>query len=150
LVTLVGPPGVGKTRLALASADALRGRFEDGIWLIELAGLAEPTLVPQAVAAGFGLGDQPGRSTEAALIAFLRDRDLMLVLDNCEHLIAACATLVSHVLGVCPGLRVLATRQSSACRAGPDGDAGRRRDSPTAGPDSRLDDEPADGGYRGR
>ena len=109
LVTLVGPPGVGKTRLALAVADALRGRFRAGIWLVELAGLAEPTLVPQAVASCFGIGDQPGRSTTAALVDFLRDRDLLLVLDNCEHLIDACAALAAEVLGASPDMRILAT-----------------------------------------
>jgi non-specific serine/threonine protein kinase len=93
LVTLVGAPGVGKTRLALQVAEALRRRFSDGIWFIELAALAEPALVANAVAATLGVHDDPRRPPLTALADHLGGRRVLLVLDNCEHLVAACAEL---------------------------------------------------------
>ncbi len=109
LVTLTGAPGVGKTRLALRAADELRGRFGDGVWLVELAALAEPSLVASAVARGLGLRDAASRSPVEALAEYIDQRQLLLVLDNCEHLLEACAALVYTLLRACPRLRVLAT-----------------------------------------
>lgn len=109
LVTLVGSPGVGKTRLAFAVGDALRGSVADGIWPAELAPLAEASLVPQTVATALGLTPLPSVSVQDALVSALRERELLLILDNCEHVIDACVRLASAVLGGCPGVRILAT-----------------------------------------
>jgi predicted ATPase/DNA-binding XRE family transcriptional regulator len=104
LVTLVGVGGVGKTRLAL---EAVRERQE--AVFVDLASLADERLVPAAVAAAFGLRERPKQSPVQALMSHLATRDVVLVLDNCEHLISACAELVEHLLGGCPDLHVLAT-----------------------------------------
>ena len=109
LVTLVGTPGVGKTRLSLESARGLLGTFSGGVWLVELAPLTESALVPQAVATALGLAEQPGRPMTATLTEHLRGQRTLLLLDNCEHLIEACASLAEALLRTCPDLRVLAT-----------------------------------------
>jgi len=101
LVTLVGPGGVGKTRLAAELAAGWQAA--DGVWLAELAEVTDPARVPAAVCAALGL--PPG----ADLAGQLRERDLLLVLDNCEHLAAACAAAAQDILGHCPSVRVLAT-----------------------------------------
>ncbi|HEV2238806.1 MAG TPA: AAA family ATPase, partial [Ktedonobacterales bacterium] len=109
LVTLTGSGGCGKTRLALrAGADAL-DRFDDGVWLVELAPLADPAHVTQAVATALGVPAEPGRPLLATLTEHLRARHLLLVLDNCEHLVAACAGLADALLHACPHLTILAT-----------------------------------------
>src|SRR6185436_9121374 len=94
LVTLSGAGGVGKTRLSLQAAEALVDQFSGGVWLVELAALTDPLLVPQHVAAALGVRDNPSRSPLENLLAFLRGRQVLLVLDNCEHLLEACAQLV--------------------------------------------------------
>src|SRR5918998_2339573 len=109
LLTLTGSGGCGKTRLALAAARRAVERFEDGVWMVELASLAEPSLVPQAVAFTLGVRERPGSSLTEALTDYLRTRKLLLLLDNCEHLVDACAELAGVLLHSCPGLRVLAT-----------------------------------------
>jgi non-specific serine/threonine protein kinase len=109
LVTLVGTGGVGKTRLALHVATGTAGNYADGAWLVELAALSEPALVPQAVARVLGVVDQPGHAIQEALTALLRSRHSLLLLDNCEHLIGACAELVRALLSECPRVTVLAT-----------------------------------------
>jgi predicted ATPase/transcriptional regulator with XRE-family HTH domain len=109
LVTLTGPGGVGKTRLALRVAKETLGQFPAGVWLVELADVADAALVAQEVAGGLGLRDTPGRPALESLTRFLRDRELLLVLDNCEHLLEACAPLVHTLLRACPGLALLAT-----------------------------------------
>ncbi|EOD64510.1 ATP-binding protein [Amycolatopsis vancoresmycina] len=107
LVTLTGAGGVGKTRLALRVAADVRRAFPDGVWLVELADLGDPRLVPNAVATAFGLR---GTSDQAAGLAeHLENRQLLLVLDNCEHVADECATLVAKLLAGAGGLRVLAT-----------------------------------------
>jgi len=105
LVTLTGAGGVGKTRLAVQVA----GRYRDGVWFVDLGPIIDPELVPVAAARAFGLPDQPGRSTMDTLCGFVADRQLLLVLDTCEHLLDASAALIVAVLGASPGLTVLAT-----------------------------------------
>ena len=109
LVTLVGPGGCGKTRLAVEAAHKARAAYADGVWFIDLATLADPTLVESVVAGALGLGERPGESVRETLIDELSARHLLLLLDNCEHLIDACARLVDHLLDGCPTIRILAT-----------------------------------------
>jgi predicted ATPase len=109
LVTLSGVGGVGKTTLATAAADELAGSFADGVWLIELAELADGGLLGEVVARALGLRDQPGQPVSGLLVEFLRNREALLVLDNCEHLIGPVATFVESLLTQCPRLRVLST-----------------------------------------
>ncbi|WP_037662033.1 BTAD domain-containing putative transcriptional regulator, partial [Streptomyces aurantiacus] len=118
LVTLTGPGGVGKTRLAVAAAQGLADRFPDGVWLVELAGLdgaagRGPDTVAEAVARVLGLHEEPGAPVAAAgrLTRALRGRRLLVVLDNCEHLVDAVAELADVLLRDVPGLSVLATSQ---------------------------------------
>ncbi len=113
LLTLTGVGGCGKTRLALEVARAVRDRFPDGVWLVELGPLADPVLVPHSVAAVVGVREKAGQSTVDALAFRLRTRRLLLVLDNCEHLLDACARLVDGLLRACPDVRVLATSREA-------------------------------------
>jgi predicted ATPase/DNA-binding SARP family transcriptional activator len=109
LVTLTGPGGCGKTRLALeAAADALP-ELRDGAWFVDLAGLSDPALVAQAAALAVGVPIPASRSAQEALVAHLATREALVVLDNCEHLIDACACLAEEVLCASPGVRILAT-----------------------------------------
>jgi predicted ATPase/DNA-binding SARP family transcriptional activator len=109
LVTLTGVGGVGKTRLGRRAALNLRPAFRDGVWLVELAGLSDPGLVAHAVAAALDLHDQTGRAPLASLIRHLRERQVLLVLDDCEHLLNACAVLVGTLLRAATNLRVIVT-----------------------------------------
>jgi predicted ATPase/class 3 adenylate cyclase/DNA-binding CsgD family transcriptional regulator len=109
LVTLTGAGGVGKTRLAVQVAAELDGEFGDGVCCVELAPITHPDVVPVALARTLGLPDQPGRSTMDTLLRFVRDRQMLVVLDNCEHLLDACAALVVALLGAASRLSVLAT-----------------------------------------
>ena len=109
LLTLTGAGGCGKTRLALAAAEEQVEAFEDGVWLVHLAPLSDPSLVPQAVASAVGVREQPGRPLTETLSAYLASKMVLLVLDNCEHLIDACAELAESLLRSCPDLRVLTT-----------------------------------------
>ena len=113
LLTLTGPGGCGKTRLALAAVQVLSPRFQDGIWLTEFAPLAEAGLVPQAVAVTLGVQEQSGRSFIETLSSQLEGRQVLLVFDNCEHLAAACAQLADALLRACPNLRILATSRET-------------------------------------
>jgi predicted ATPase/DNA-binding CsgD family transcriptional regulator len=113
LLTLTGSGGCGKTRLALAAAREVVYRFDDGVWLVELAPLADPSLVPQAVASTLGVREQPGRPLLETLSGYLSSKKVLLVLDNCEHLIEACAELAESLLRSCPELRVLATSREA-------------------------------------
>jgi predicted ATPase/DNA-binding CsgD family transcriptional regulator len=118
LLTLTGAPGVGKTRLALEVAAGLGDAFRDGVWLVELAPLADPALVPQAVATVLGVREQPGRTVPDALADALRAQRMLLVLDNCEHLVDACANLANVLLRACPNLVILATSREPLGIAG--------------------------------
>ncbi|MGO8964205.1 MAG: LuxR C-terminal-related transcriptional regulator [Mycobacterium sp.] len=109
LVTLTGAGGAGKTRLAVQVANQLADEYSDGIWYVDLAPITDPAVVPVTMARALGLPDQPGRSTIDTLLRFVRDRQMLMVLDNCEHLLDACANLVVTVLGGAPGLTLLAT-----------------------------------------
>lgn len=109
LVTLIGAGGIGKTRLALEVARQRIGSFSDGVWLVELAGLTDGELVPEAVISALGFTAQKGLAPTESLIRVLKARDILCVLDNCEHLVAPTAQLVDALLRHCPGLRILAT-----------------------------------------
>src|SRR5215217_6519059 len=111
LVTLTGPGGVGKTRLALQAAADLLEVFADGAFFVELAPLADPLLVPSTVASALGVREEVGQPLITTLTAFLRDRQLLLALDNFEHQHAA-APVVSDLLRACPGVKILATSRA--------------------------------------
>jgi predicted ATPase/class 3 adenylate cyclase/DNA-binding CsgD family transcriptional regulator len=118
LVTLTGAGGVGKTRLAIQIAARMASEFGDGVWYVDLAPISHPALVPVTVARALGLPDQPGRSTIDTLSRFLSGRRALLVLDNCEHLLDACAELIAAVLGTCRELTLLATSREPIGAAG--------------------------------
>jgi predicted ATPase/DNA-binding CsgD family transcriptional regulator len=112
LVTAVGPGGVGKTRLALRVADAVQTRYDDGAWFVDLVTVTEASTVAGATATALGLGESQGRSLEDVLIGWLRPRDVLLVFDNCEHLLDQVGILLERLLTACPRLTVLATSRS--------------------------------------
>ena len=118
LVTLTGVGGVGKTRLALQVAAEVVPNFRDGAWFVELAGVRDPEAVPDALVATFGLQPRAGMSTIDVLVNFLGGKELLLVLDNCEHVLRQVASLVDQVLRECPGVRVLATSREGLNVAG--------------------------------
>jgi predicted ATPase/class 3 adenylate cyclase/DNA-binding CsgD family transcriptional regulator len=109
LVTLTGAGGVGKTRLAIQLATQLAPEFSDGARYVDLAPIADPDVVPITVIRALGLSDQPGRSTMETLTRFIADRHMLIVVDNCEHLLDATADLIEALLSRCPRLRLLAT-----------------------------------------
>jgi predicted ATPase/DNA-binding CsgD family transcriptional regulator len=109
LLTLIGAGGAGKSRLAFRVAGRLVQDFAGGVWLVELASLADAALVPHRVAAALNVPEQPGRAVVDALADALSRSALLLVLDNCEHLAAACGALAASLLRTCPDLRILAT-----------------------------------------
>src|SRR5688572_25633235 len=113
LVTLTGSGGVGKTRLAIESANKLLSKFKDGVWWIELAALTDEALVPQAVANTLEVRELPNQPIIDTLANYLRSKQLVLVLDNCEHLISACAQLADRLLSSCKNLRILATSREA-------------------------------------
>jgi predicted ATPase/class 3 adenylate cyclase len=109
LVTLVGVGGIGKTRLALQAAADVLEDHPDGVWLVELAPLTDPRLVPQALASVVGVKEEAGRPVQEALVKFVADRQLLLVFDNCEHLVQACAELALRLLQSGSRVKILAT-----------------------------------------
>lgn len=109
LLTLTGAGGAGKTRLALEVASLLADSFEHGVWWVELAALNDAALVPQAVAKTLDVRESSGQSLVQILVNYLRSKQLLLVLDNCEHLIAGCAELTDTLLFECPNLKILVT-----------------------------------------
>jgi predicted ATPase/class 3 adenylate cyclase/DNA-binding CsgD family transcriptional regulator len=118
LVTLTGAGGAGKTRLAIELAGQLSGEFGDGVWYVDLAPITDPALMPLTVARALGLPDQPGRSTMDVLTRFVADRQMLVVLDNCEHLLDASAALVNALLATAPGLTLLTTSREPIGVAG--------------------------------
>src|SRR6266702_4138398 len=108
-LTLCGPGGIGKTRLALRLACEIVPGFPDGAWLVELGDTEDPALVPLRVAAALGIREEPGRQLTETLADVLRPRRMVLILDTCEHVVDACATLVQQLLASCPSLRLIAT-----------------------------------------
>jgi non-specific serine/threonine protein kinase len=111
LVTLTGAGGCGKTRLAIQTATEIAAteKFKDGVWWVDLAALRDPALVPQSVALTFGLREPAGIPLTTLLVNFLRAKKLLLIVDNCEHLLDACAQLIGTLLSACPNLHIVAT-----------------------------------------
>jgi predicted ATPase len=109
LVSLVGPDGVGKTRLAVRGAADLGRGFRGGSWLVELADVLDPALVSNTVMAALDLRDQAATEPLALLLSYLQDKELLLVVDNCEHLLGAAAQVVADMMRAAPGVRVIAT-----------------------------------------
>ena len=118
VVSLVGPGGVGKTRLAIRFATDLARGFGDGAWLVELADVRDPALVCNAVIAALDLRDQAAPDPLPLLLAHLREKDLLLVVDNCEHLLDAAAELVNKIVTAAPGVRVMVTSREPLSLAG--------------------------------
>lgn len=118
LVTVTGVGGVGKTRLALHVADRLHRVFADGVWWVDLAQVRDGELVPHAIAQALGVQDETGRDPLVVLDDFLRNRKLLVVLDNCEHVVDACASVVYELLRGSEGLRVLATSREGLAVVG--------------------------------
>jgi non-specific serine/threonine protein kinase len=118
LLTLTGAGGCGKTRVALQVGAELLDDFADGVWVVDLGPLSEPNLITHTVAATLGLRGGPNRTLAEAIADYFRARQVLLLLDNCEHLIAECAQLVEPLLRVAPGLKVLATSREGLAVAG--------------------------------
>ena len=118
LVTLTGAGGAGKTRLAIEVAGEMTDQFADGIWYVDLAPITHPGVVPLTVARALGLPDQPGSSITETLLRFVRDRQMLFVLDNCEHLLEASAAVVNDILGSCANVTILATSREPLMVAG--------------------------------
>ena len=119
-ITLTGAGGCGKTRLAIQAATdlAAAGRFHDGVWWVDLSALSDPSLVTQTVAQVFNLTETPAMPLIALLTNYLRAREALLVLDNCEHLLGACAQLIGTLSSACPKLQILATSREAVSISG--------------------------------
>jgi non-specific serine/threonine protein kinase len=113
LVTLVGTGGVGKTRLSIAVAERMIGQFPDGVWFVDLAPLSDPTRLTPTILRALEIPEEPSRSPEEVLEQALSSRTLLLVLDNCEHLLEDCASLTHRLLSACPGLKALCTSREA-------------------------------------
>lgn len=118
LVTLTGPGGVGKSRLALRVAREVRRAFPKGVWFVELSGLRDPSSVAETVLATLEVRDQSARPAVSVLAEYLADKHLLLVVDNCEHLLDRCGALLSRLLAAAPGLSILATSRAPLGIAG--------------------------------
>lgn len=118
LVTLAGAGGVGKTRLAVQVAAQAAAEFDANVWFVDLTPVTDPEVVPVAALRALGLPDQPGRPATDTLVRFLGDRQVLLVLDNCEHLLDVCADLTVALLGACPQLTILTTSREPIGVAG--------------------------------
>jgi len=118
LVTLTGPGGAGKTRMAIETGFRLAGGYADGVWLVELASIADPQLVGEALCGALGVPVAGDRTATESAIAHLHQRDALLIVDNCEHLVAASARLVEMLLRACPSVSILVTSRESLSVAG--------------------------------
>jgi non-specific serine/threonine protein kinase len=118
LVTLTGTGGTGKTRLSLQVASQLTGEYADGVWFVELSPVAEAARVASVVAFVLGVKDEPGRSALDGLARYTQARTLLLILDNCEHVVAGCGELARRLLQAAPGLRILASSREPLHVAG--------------------------------
>ena len=118
LLTLTGSGGCGKTRLSLQVAADTLDQYSDGVWLVELAPLSDPTHLPQEVAMALGLSDQAGKTFLQTLTDYLKTKHLLLVLDNCEHLLDGCAQLCHSLLRTCPRVSIIATSREAMGIAG--------------------------------
>jgi len=118
LVSLVGPGGVGKTRLAVRLAAELARGFGDGAWLVELADVRDPALVSNAAMAALDLHDQAFTEPLVLLLSYLKDKELLLLMDNCEHLLSSAAQVAAEVIKAAPGVRVLVTSREPLAIAG--------------------------------
>lgn len=116
LLTLTGPGGTGKTRLALQIAADIIDDFANGVWFVELASLNEPELLPHAVMQALGVQEQPKLKVESTLFDYLKDKELLIILDNCEHIVHDCAKLAEKLLQNSPKLKIFATsREALRC-----------------------------------
>lgn len=113
LVTLTGSGGTGKTRLSLQIAEHLLGSFTDGVWFVELAPLTNPELIPQTILSVMGIAEEQGKTTLQSLTDGIRGKKILLLLDNCEHIIEACAKLADHLLSASPSLTILASSREA-------------------------------------
>jgi predicted ATPase len=143
LVTLTGSGGTGKTRLSLQVATEILDRFKDGIWLIELAPITDPDLVPNTVASALGVHEEPGRPLSTTLLDWFRERELLIILDNCEHLLEACARFTDSVLRGSREMRILASSREALGIAGEI--AYRVPSLPTPSPEEKLNLEQLQG-----
>ena len=113
LLTLIGPGGTGKTRLSLQLAAELLPSFTDGVWIAELAPLTDPALIIRTIGSIFGLREQSWMSLSELVIDYLRAKNILLVVDNCEHMVEACAQLVDQFLHACPNLKIIASSREA-------------------------------------
>ena len=118
MLTLVGPGGTGKTRLAIQAGSELIEQYPDGVWLVELAPILDPVFVPRTTALTLGLRDEPQRPVIDMLCDYLRDKKILIILDNCEHLVDACARLADRVLHAAEDVRIFATSREALGIAG--------------------------------
>ena len=113
LITLTGPGGVGKTRLSLKASERVLRNYADGVWMVELARIHDPLLILRVTAITIGLRDEPQRPVIDMLLDYLRERQMLLILDNCEHLLDDCAHFTNTLLRRCPQLKILATSREA-------------------------------------
>ena len=113
LITLTGSGGIGKSRLSMKVGEQIAGDYPSGVWLVELAPILDPALVPHTTALTLGLREDPKRPVIDMLCDYLRDKRMLLLLDNCEHVLDACAQLIDALLKTCPQLKILATSRES-------------------------------------
>ncbi len=118
LLTLIGPGGTGKTRLSVQLGSEVLSKYPDGVWLVELAPVSDPNLVLQSVAVVLNLRERPGITLPELVISFLQAKRSLLILDNCEHLIEACARLADNLLRNCPHLKIIASSREALGTAG--------------------------------
>lgn len=116
LLTLTGPGGAGKTRLSLQIGADVIDDFANGVWFIELAPIFDPVLITQEILKELGIKEEPGKTLEETLTGYLKDKEILIIIDNCEHMIEDCATLAENLLKVCSKLKLLATsREALKC-----------------------------------